>query len=85
MKNDEPGDMIVPTLREMRAEMSRRFDGVDARLEIVDRRLASLEAAQTSFKQALTADTLLSRLITGEFEGRIENLERRVRTLEEQP
>ena len=78
----EPSDMIIPMLREMRAEIASRFDGVDARLDTVDRRLAALDAVQASYRQALTADTLLSRLLTGEFEGRIEELERRVRELE---
>ena len=70
----EPGDMIVPMLREMRAEIAARFDGVDARLE-------ALERPQASFKQALGADTLMSRLLTGEFE-RIESLEPRIRALD---
>jgi hypothetical protein len=77
----EPSDMIMPMLRDMRAEMSRRFDGVDERLDTVDRRLAKLDATQASFKHALTADTLMSRLLTGEFEQRIEALERQVKEL----
>jgi hypothetical protein len=78
----EPSDMIVPLQREMREEIAARFDGVDGRLDIFNRRLATLEAAQVSFKQALSADSLLSKLVTGEFEERIEALERRVRELE---
>ena len=35
--------------------------------------------------QALTADSLLSKLVTGEFEERIEALERGVRELESAP
>jgi hypothetical protein len=80
----EPMDMIVPMLREKRADMTSRFDGVDAKLEIADRRFKSLEATQASFKQAPSADSLLSKLVTGEFEGRIDDLERRVRELEGQ-
>jgi hypothetical protein len=74
----EPVDMILPLLREMRAENAERHGEVIARL-------TALERAQTSFKHALTADSLLSKLVTGEFEGRIEDLERRVRELEGQP
>lgn len=77
-------DMIVPLLREMRAETAAGFKDVNARLDIVDRRLAALEATQNSFKQALSADSLLSKLVTGEFEGRIEALEKKVRELEGQ-
>jgi hypothetical protein len=66
--------MIMPMLREMRAEIAR-FDGVDARLE-------ALERPQAPFKQALSADTLMSRLLTGEFDERLVSLEQRVRALE---
>jgi polyhydroxyalkanoate synthesis regulator phasin len=50
----------------------------------LDRRLGAVEEAQRSYRQALTADTLMSKLLTGEFEERIEALERRVRELETQ-
>ena len=33
----EPEDMVVPLLREMRAEMNTRFDRVDARLDAVEK------------------------------------------------
>ncbi len=35
-----------------------------------------------SYRQALTADSLLSKLVTGEFEERIEALEKKVKDLE---
>ena len=63
-------DMILPLLREMRAEIARSFAAVDGRFDTLERRLASIESAQVSFKQALTADSLLSKLVTGEFEQR---------------
>lgn len=75
-------DMIIPLLREMRAENAARHGEVLGRFELVERRLKALEEAQVSFKQALTADSLLSRLVTGEFEQRIETLERKMQELE---
>lgn len=73
----DTADMIVPMLREIRAELSAfRGDTV--------RRLDAIEGAQKSFRHALTSDTLMSRLLTGEFDQRIEDLERRVRELEPQ-
>lgn len=60
----DPAEMIMPMLREMRAEITARFDGVDDKIERVDRRLKKLEEAQNSYRQALTADTLMSRLLT---------------------
>ena len=67
--------MIMPMLRTIRDEMKTRFDGVDARSEKIEQRLANIESAQHLFKRALTADTLMSKLVTGESEFRIEALE----------
>jgi hypothetical protein len=77
----DPADMIVPLLREMRAENAARHGEVLGRFELVERRLKALEEAQVSFKQALTADSLLSRLVTGEFE-QPQTLERKMQELE---
>jgi hypothetical protein len=71
----EPSDMILSVLREMRRENSVGFASVE-------RRLDKLESAYHTFRQALTADSLLSKLVTGEFEERIENLDRKVKELE---
>ncbi|WP_415914831.1 hypothetical protein [Rhodopseudomonas palustris] len=69
--------MIIPLLREMRSEVAALRDHMDARFDV-------MESAQKSFKHALTADTLMSKLITGEFEERIVALEKKVRDLESQ-
>ncbi len=71
----EPTDMIMPILREKRSEAEQRHREV---LEHLDK----LEQGQVSFEHALTADTLVSKLVTGEFEERIELLERKVLELE---
>ncbi len=71
----EPAEMIVPLQREMRAEITSRFDQVDCRLE-------ALEKAQNSFRQALTADSLPGKQVTGEFEERIESRESRTKAIE---
>lgn len=63
---NEPVDMIMPMLREIRGEMRQRFDAIDERLD-------RLELGQKNFRNALTADTLLSKLVTGEFEQRMPN------------
>ena len=64
----EAEDMVLPMLREMRGEMSKRFDDVNERLD-------RLEASQKTIKQALTADTMMSKFVTGDFEERITELE----------
>lgn len=76
----ESADMILPMLKETRAEIA------DFR-EAVTERLDNIEKAQRSFKQALSADSLMTRLLTGEFEERIENLEKysaRIKKFEKQ-
>jgi hypothetical protein len=78
----DPADMIVPLLREMRPENLAQHEQTRALVEALDKRLGRVEDAQGSFRQAMTADTLLSKLLTGEFEERIEALENKVRELE---
>jgi hypothetical protein len=78
----EPEDMILPLLREMRAENAARHDQTLEKFTSIERRLDKIESAQLSFRQALTADSLLSKLVTGEFEQRIEILERKVKEWE---
>ena len=70
-------DMIVPLLREMRKEAASGF-------AVIEQRLDKLETTLNSFRHALTADSLLSKLVTGEFEEGIEILERKMRELEGQ-
>ncbi len=80
----DPADMIMPMLREMRVELKAQLADVGNRLDGVDRRLAAMEAAQASFRHALAGDSLMSKLVIGDFEERIEALERRVQELETQ-
>ena len=80
----DPVDMIVPLLREMPAENAALHEQTRELIRALDTRLGGVEEAQKSYRQALTADTLLSKLLTGEFEERIEALERKVRELEGQ-
>ncbi|WP_245453461.1 hypothetical protein [Aquibium carbonis] len=76
--------MIIPLLKEMRAEIGGRFDGVDGRLERIEQRIQKLKEVRVSFRQALAGDSLKSKLLAGEFEERIEAIEQRLRELEEQ-
>jgi septation ring formation regulator EzrA len=78
----EPVDMIMPMLRDMRADILARLDQHSTRFDLVDRRLTKIEGHIESFRHALTADTLMSKLVTGEFKERIEALEAKVRELE---
>src|ERR1700722_391029 len=56
----DPEDMIVPLLREMRAENLTQHEQTRALVMMLDKRPGGVEGAQKSFRQALTADTLLS-------------------------
>ena len=78
---NEPEDMIMPMLREMRGEIRERFSKIDGQLEDVIGRLDKLESGQKTIRQALTADTMMSKFVTGDFEERIFELERKVEAL----
>ena len=77
----EPEDMILPMLRDMRVENLGEHKRTREQIDRMERRLAKIEAAQSSFRQALSADSLMSKLLTGEFDERIEALERKVQEL----
>lgn len=70
----QPSDMILPLLHEMRAEMT-------AFRNETGERLSALESGQRSIRSALAADTVLSRMLIGEYEERIA-LETKVKALE---
>lgn len=66
----EPDDMVMPMLREIRREIGEMKQQLD-----------KLESGQKTIRQALTADTMMSKFVTGDFEERIFELERKVETL----
>lgn len=66
----EPESIILRLLREIRDEIG----GVRERLD-------KLESGQKTIRQALTADTMMTKFVTGDFEDRIFELERKVETL----
>ncbi|MDE1158753.1 MAG: hypothetical protein PW791_10835 [Neorhizobium sp.] len=72
---NEPVDMIMPMLREMRSEMNEQFSRIDARLERFQQRMDEFEDELKSVRKVLVADTLMSKLVTGDFDKRISVLE----------
>ena len=81
----EPKDMVMPMLREIRKEINEGFRNVDEQFSVVDKRLENIESTQKSFRHALTADTMMSKFITGDFEERIEALEKKMDSLLKAP
>ena len=77
----EPEDMILPMLRELRQEMRDLRTDIRTDLSAVGTKLSSFEGTMTSFRHALTADTMMTKFITGDFEERIEALEKQVSAL----
>jgi len=71
----EPADMILPLLREIQGDIAA------FRKEATDR-LTALETGQRNIRSALAADTVLSRMLIGEYEERIAALERKIEELE---
>ena len=78
----DPADMIVPLFREMCAENAALHKETRGLIKTLERRFGAIEGAQNSYRQALTADSLLNKLVTGEFEERSEALELKMRELE---
>jgi hypothetical protein len=85
----DPVEMIIPLLREMRQEIATNFRAIDGRmgrveirLDRVDARLEKMDESLVTFRHALSADSLLSKIVTGEFEERLSVLEKRMSDLE---
>jgi hypothetical protein len=74
----EPKDMIIPMLKEMRAETGGLRAEMKEEFAAVKKRLDTIDSRQKSFNNAMTADTIMSRLVTGDFEERIGALEKKV-------
>ena len=62
-------------LRELRAENAARHEQTLEKFQSIEKRLDKIEQAQVSFRQALMGDSLMSKLVTGDFEERIIALE----------
>ena len=73
----EPKDIVLRVLREIQADLS------DFR-KSTDERLGKLETGQRNIRSALAGETVLSRMLVGEYEERIDALEQKVRALEGQ-
>lgn len=78
----DPQDMILPMLREMRAEIQdlgrntdRQFAGVNERLERMEGRLANM-------REAINGESVLGRYAAAEVEERLEAIEKRLAALE---
>ena len=78
----DPQDMILPLLGEIRFEIEglgtsteRQFDGVNARLERMEGRLANM-------REAINGESVLGRYAAAEVEERLEVIEKRLATLE---
>ncbi|MET0967679.1 MAG: hypothetical protein ABWY18_00640 [Tardiphaga sp.] len=78
----DPVDLIIPLLREMRRESAANFGGIGGRLDKVEARLDKMDETLVTFRHALSADSRLSKIVTGEFEERLSMLERRLSDLE---
>jgi hypothetical protein len=81
----EPKDVVMAMLREMRAEVRERFDAVAERFDDIDAKLEKIDARQKNFSNALTADTMTPKFITGDFEEPIGALEKKMDDLLKTP
>ena len=78
----EPQDMIVPLLREMRAELGAGFERVNRKLEEHDVRFDKLERRFDNLREAVNGESVLGRYAAAEVEERLEAIEKRLAALE---
>ncbi len=74
-------DMIVPMFNKLREDIGEvRAETKDMRAEM-NQRFSKIDSKQKIFHEAQVADTFMSKLITGDFEIRLEALEAEVKAL----
>ncbi|KQP10651.1 hypothetical protein ASF28_05945 [Methylobacterium sp. Leaf99] len=78
----EPQDMILPLLREIRADLKAGFDRVDRKLEQHDARFDKLECRFDNLREAVNGESVLGRYAAAQFEERLEAIEKRLAVLE---
>lgn len=78
----EPQDLIVPLLREMRAEMKAGFERIDHKLEVDGVRFDRLERRFDNLREAVNGESVLGRYAAAEVEERLEAIEKRLAALE---
>ncbi|WP_267426625.1 hypothetical protein [Methylobacterium sp. GC_Met_2] len=74
--------MIVPLLREMRAELGAGFERVDRKLEEHDARFDKLERRFDNLREAVNGESVLGRYAAAEVEDRLDAIEKRLAALE---
>lgn len=74
----DPPDMILPLLREMRAEMQGGFDRMDRKFAEHDARFDKLERRFDNIRQAVNGESILGRYATAEVEQRLRAIEKRL-------
>ncbi|MDO9429140.1 MAG: hypothetical protein Q7T93_20240 [Methylobacterium sp.] len=78
----EPQDMILPLLREIRADLKAGFDRVDRKLEQHDARFDKLERRFDNLREAVNGESVLGRYAAAQLEERLEAIEKRLAVLE---
>lgn len=70
----DPEDMIVPLLRQIREEASEFREETQAGFKGVNDRLDKIDERQKRFNNALTADTMKSKFMLGDYKERLAKL-----------
>ncbi len=71
----EPNDIVLRVLRDIQSDIAEFR-------KVSEDRFSKLEAGQKNLRSAMSGETVLSRMLVGEYEERIEALEDKVRKLE---
>ena len=74
----EPDDMIVPMLRGIREDITTFRDEMRTELQRMETRLDGMDGSIKSLRNAMTADTMMSKFMLGDYEERLAKLEAKV-------
>lgn len=74
----EPEDMIVPMLRAIQDDIKGLRGDMRAEFSKLEVRVEGMEGSIKSLRNAMTADTMMSKFMLGDYEERLSKLEAQV-------
>jgi hypothetical protein len=81
--SSEPDNLVLAQLRELRAHIDRRFEGIEQRFEGIERRMDKMDVNFGKALRSFVGHRNMAERAVADHDGELADLKRRVRRLEE--
>lgn len=80
---EEPDNLVLALLREMRYDMNKKFNDLNDEMKSLSNQIKELDKKVENVKKAAFGESVMGRYIAAEVEERLEALEKRLQNLEQ--